>query len=37
MKLKFIELSCVGDGAFETCEIQEIYDVDDVISAAEEY
>ncbi len=33
--LKFIELSCVGDGAFETCEIQEIYDVDDVLSAAE--
>ena len=28
--LKFIELSCVGDGAFEACEIQEIYDVDDV-------
>ena len=35
-KLKFIELSCVGDGAFETCEIQEIYDVDDVLSAAED-
>jgi hypothetical protein len=34
--LKFIELSCVGDGAFETCEIQEIYDVDDVITAAED-
>jgi hypothetical protein len=33
--LKFIELSCVGDGAFETCEIQEIYDVEDVLSAAE--
>lgn len=33
--LKFIELSCVGDGAFEACEIQEIYDVDDVLSAAE--
>ena len=35
-KLKFIELSCVGDGAFETCEIQEIYDVEDVLSAAED-
>lgn len=33
--LKFIELSCVGDGAFEACEIQEIYDVDDVLSVAE--
>lgn len=33
--LKFIELSCVGDGAFEACEIQEIYDVDDVLSTAE--
>lgn len=32
--VKFIELSCVGDGAFESCEIQEIYDVDDVLSAA---
>ena len=32
--VKFIELSCVGDGAFESCEIQEIYDVDDVIDAA---
>ena len=32
--VKFIELSCVGDGAFETCEIQEIYDVDDVLDAA---
>ena len=32
--LKFIELSCVGDGAFEACEIQEIYDVDDVLDAA---
>jgi hypothetical protein len=34
--LKFIELSCVGDGAFEACEIQEIYDVDDVLSVAED-
>ena len=33
--LKFIELSCVGDGAFEACEIQEIYDVDDVLDAAD--
>ena len=33
--LKFIELSCVGDGAFEACEIQEIYDVDDVLHQAE--
>ena len=33
--LKFIELSCVGDGAFEACEIQEIYDVDDVLNQAE--
>jgi len=32
--VKFIELSCVGDGAFESCEIQEIYDVDDVLSHA---
>jgi len=32
--VKFIELSCVGDGAFEACEIQEIYDVDDVLDAA---
>jgi hypothetical protein len=32
--VKFIELSCVGDGAFESCEIQEIYDVDDVLSEA---
>jgi hypothetical protein len=34
--LKFIELSCVGDGAFDTCEIQEIYDVDEILSAAGE-
>ena len=32
--VKFIELSCVGDGAFESCEIQEIYDVDDILSVA---
>jgi len=32
--LKFIELSCVGDGAFDTCEIKEIYDVDDILNAA---
>ena len=34
--IKFIELSCVGDGAFDSCEIQEIYDQDDVLSAAGE-
>jgi hypothetical protein len=33
--VKFIELSCVGDGAFESCEIQEIYDVEDVLDAAQ--
>ena len=33
--LKFIELSCVGDGAFEACEIKEIYDVDEVLDAAD--
>lgn len=32
--LKFIELSVVGDGAFETCEIAEIYDVDEIIDTA---
>ena len=32
--LKFIELSCVGDGAFDTCEIEEIYDVEEVLNAA---
>ena len=32
--LKYIELSCVGDGAFETCEIEELYDVDEILDAA---
>jgi hypothetical protein len=32
--LKFIELSCVGDGAFDTCEIEELYDVDEILDAA---
>jgi len=32
--LKFIELSCVGDGAFDACEIKEIYDVEDILNAA---
>ncbi len=34
MGIKFIELSVVGDGAFDTCEIEEIYDKDDVLSKA---
>lgn len=33
--IKFIELSCVGDGAFESCEIEELYDQDDLIKKAE--
>ena len=32
--LKFIELSVVGDGAFERCEISEIYDVDELLESA---
>ena len=32
--LKFIELSCVGDGAFDTCEIEELYDVEEILDAA---
>jgi hypothetical protein len=32
--LKFIELSVVGDGAFDTCEISEIYDVEEVLEKA---
>jgi hypothetical protein len=32
--LKFIELSCVSDGAFDTCEIEELYDVDEILDAA---
>ena len=34
MGLKFIELSVVGDGAFPTCEIEEIYDKDDILTKA---
>ena len=34
MGIKFIELSVVGDGAFDTCEIEEIYDKDDILSKA---
>jgi hypothetical protein len=34
MGLKFIELSVVGDGAFPTCEIEEIYDKDDILKKA---
>lgn len=32
--LKFIELSVVGDGAFETCSIEEIYNPDEVLQMA---
>lgn len=32
--IKFIELSVVGDGAFDSCMIQEIYDVDDILNKA---
>jgi hypothetical protein len=32
--LKFIELSVVGDGAFENCSVDEIYDVDEILSTA---
>lgn len=34
MGLKFIELSVVGDGAFPTCEIEEIYDKDEILTKA---
>ena len=34
--VKFIELSCVGDGAFELCEIEEIYDQQDILEQAKE-
>ena len=34
MGLKFIELSVVGDGAFPTCEIEEIYDKDEILNKA---
>ncbi len=33
--IKFIELSCVGDGAFESCEILELYDQDELLQKAE--
>jgi hypothetical protein len=33
--IKFIELSCVGDGAFDTCEINELYEPDEIISYSE--
>lgn len=32
--IKFIELSVVGDGAFDSCMIQEIYDVDEILNKA---
>ncbi len=32
--VKFIELSCVSDGAFPDCEIEEIFDVQDVLETA---
>jgi hypothetical protein len=32
--IKFIELSCVGDGAFDACEILELYDQDDLLQKA---
>jgi intein/homing endonuclease len=34
--IKFIELSCVGDGAFESCEILEIYDQEDILEKAKD-
>ena len=34
--IKFIELSCVGDGAFESCEILEIYDQDEILDKAKD-
>lgn len=34
--IKFIELSCVGDGAFEACEILEIYDQDDILEKSKQ-
>jgi hypothetical protein len=34
--LKFIELSCVGDGAFESCEILEIYDQEEILEKAKD-
>ena len=32
--IKFIELSCVGDGAFESCEILELYDQEEILEKA---
>ena len=34
--IKFIELSCVGDGAFESCEILEIYDQEEILEKAKD-
>ena len=34
--IKFIELSCVGDGAFESCEILEIYDHEELLEKAKD-
>jgi intein/homing endonuclease len=34
--IKFIELSCVGDGAFESCEILELYDQDELLQKAKD-
>jgi len=34
--IKFIELSCVGDGAFESCEIVELYDQDELLQKAQD-
>ena len=34
--IKFIELSCVGDGAFESCEILELYDQDELLQKAQD-
>lgn len=33
--VKFIELSCVSDGAFENCEIEQILDVEDFVKKTE--
>ncbi|MFM9634972.1 hypothetical protein ACKI10_46655, partial [Streptomyces galilaeus] len=35
-ELKFIELSVVGDGAFDSCGIEFIYDKDELLDKAEE-
>lgn len=34
--IKFIELSCVGDGAFEACEILELYDQEEILNKSQE-